>query len=121
MLEKMKQDFGIEVTGLETLPMDEHGIDVKKVIGTIREAVTHQQNWDVLESAYLGIYSFSQFVMWNDIKNRADDLARNKIVKSLMDGKLSWEATDMVIGDKVPEDNVFLPLPAESGSKGRGF
>ena len=114
MLEKMKQDFGIEVAGLETLPMDEHGIDVKKVIDTIRETVTHQQNWDVLESAYLGIYSFSQFVMWNDIKNRADDLARNKIVKSLMDSKLSWEATDMVIGDKVPEDNVFLPLPADA-------
>lgn len=114
MLEKMKQDFGIEVNGLDPLPADEHGIDVRKVLTIIRTAVMNQPKWDVLESAYLGIYSFSQFVMWNDIKNRSDDLARNKIVRSLMDGKLAWDAADMEIGNKVPEDNVFLPLPADS-------
>lgn len=114
MLEKLKQDFGIEVNGLDPLPMDEHGIDVRKVLTILRNAVMEQSGWDVLESAYLGIYSFSQFVMWNDIKNRSDDLEKNKIVKSLIDGKLSWSATDMEIGERVSESNVFLPLPADA-------
>lgn len=129
MLEKLKQDFQITVTGLDPLPMDEHGIDTRKVFTILRKAIMNQPRWDVLESATLGIFSFSQFVMWNDIRNRSDDLARNKIVRSLMDGKLCWEAQDMVIEERVPEDNVFLPLPAdasqlfaiEAATKGESF
>lgn len=114
ILEKLKQDFRISVPGLDPLPMDEHGIDVRKVFTILRKAVMQQARWDVLESAYLGIFSFSQFVMWNDMRNRSDDLARNKIVRSLIDGKLAWEAEDMQVGETVPEDGVFLPLSADA-------
>lgn len=114
MLEKLRQDFGITAAGLDPLPQDEHGIDTRKVFTILRKAVMGQPRWDVLESAYLGIFSFSQFVMWNDIRNRSDDLAKNKIVRSLMDGRLAWNAEDMAIGKKVPEDSVFLPIPADA-------
>ena len=114
MLEKMKQDFKLNISGLDPLPQDEHGIDTRKVFTVLRKAVMGQAKWDVLESAYLGVFSFSQFVMWNDMRNRTDDLARNKIVRSLMEGKLSWEARAMEIGQKVPEDHVFLPLSADA-------
>lgn len=114
MLEKLKQDFQISVSGLDPLPMDEHGIDTRRVFTILRKAVMNQPRWDVLESATLGIFSFSQFVMWNDIRSRSDDLARNKIVRSLMDGKLCWEARDMEIPDRVSEEGVFLPLPADA-------
>lgn len=114
MLEKMKQDFGITVSGLDPLPLDEHGIDMRTVFAVLRKAVMGQSRWDVLESAYLGIFSFSQFVMWNDIRNRSDDLSKNKIVKSLIDGKLSWEAEYMEMGDKVEEDGIFTPMAADS-------
>ena len=114
MLEKLKQDHRIIVSGLDPLPMDEHGIDLRRVFTIMRKAIMNQPKWDVLESAYLGIFSFSQFVMWNDIRNRSDELAKNKIVRSLMDGKLSWEPYDMTIGDSVPEDGVFLPMAADA-------
>ncbi len=114
MLEKLKQDFHITVAGLDPLPTDEHGIDIRRVFTTVRKAVMEQQRWDVLESAYLGIFSFSQFVMWNDIRNRSEDLVKNRIVRSLMEGKLCWAAKDMEIGDKVPESGVFLPLSADA-------
>ncbi|MBR2176729.1 MAG: DUF4011 domain-containing protein [Clostridia bacterium] len=129
ILEKLKQDFGITVGGLDPLPQDEHGIDTRMVFTIMRKAIMSQKNWDILESAYLGIFSFSQFVMWNDLKNRSDDLARNKIVQSLMEGRLTWQAEEMEIGKRVPEDNVFLPLPAdasqlyaiEAATKGESF
>jgi len=129
LLEKLKQDFEIDIQGLDPLPMDEHGIDTRKVYTIIRKAVMEKKNWDICESAYLGIFSFSQFVMWNDIRNRSEELAENKIVKSLMDGKLAWQAEEMDMGKRVPEDDVLLPLPAdasqlfaiESAGKGQSF
>lgn len=114
VLEKLKQDFGIVINGLDPLPQDAHGIDTRKIFTILRKGVMEQSRWDVLESAYLGIFSFSQFVMWNDIRNRSDDLARNKIVRSLIDGKLSWSAHDMQMDQRVPEDGVFLPIPADA-------
>ena len=114
ILEKLKQDFQIVINGLDILPEDEHGIDTRKVFTVVRKAVMEQKNWDVLESAYLGIFSFSQFVMWNDIRSRYDDLAKNKIVRSLMDGKLAWDAEEMEIGQQVDESGVFLPMPADA-------
>ncbi len=114
MLEKIKQDFGIEITGLDPLPADEHGIDMRLVFTVIRKAIMAQSRWDVLETACIGIFSFSQFVMWNDIRNRSDDLLKNKIVKSLMDGRLSWEPEPMVEEDKVDENNMLLPMAADA-------
>ena len=114
ILEKLKQDFNIEIKGLNVLPEDEHGIDTRKVFTIVRKAVMEQKNWDVLESAYIGIFSFSQFVMWNDIRSRYDDLAKNKIVSSLMEGRLQWEAEEMSIGEEVDENGVFLPMSADA-------
>ncbi len=114
LLEKMKQDFGINVSGLDPLPMDDKGVDLRRVFTVLRKALMGQDRWDVLESAYLGIFSFSQFVMWSDLRHRADALLSNKIVRSLIDGKLCWDAKPMVIGDRVPEDSTLLPMPADA-------
>lgn len=114
LLEKLSQDFGIGISGLDPLPQDEHGINTRQVLSVIRKAVMGQPRWDVLESAYLGIFSFSQFVMWNDIRNRSDELAKNKIVRSLMDGRLCWDAKPMTLGDQVSEEGVLLSLSADA-------
>ena len=129
LLEKLSQDFEITITGLDPLPTDEHGIDIRHVLTIIRKAIMSQARWDILESAYLGIFSFSQFVMWNDIRNRTDDLRENKIVISLIEGKLAFEPDDMTVGDKVDESEALLPLPAdasqlfaiEAAAKGASF
>ena len=114
ILEKLKQDFNIEIKGLNVLPEDEHGVDTRKVFTIVRKAIMEQKNWDVLESAYIGIFSFSQFVMWNDIRSRYGDLAKNKIVSSLMEGQLQWETEEMSIGDEVDENGVLLPMSADA-------
>lgn len=114
MLEKLKQDFGIVISGLDPLPEDVHGIDVRTVFNTVRKAVMSQSRWDVLESAYLGIFSFSQFVMWNDLRNRSGDLLKNKIVRSLMEGKLTWEAQSMTIPNQVSDEGLYLPMAADA-------
>ena len=114
LLEKLRQDFGIIVNGLDPLPLDDAGVDTRRVFTVLRNAIMAEKKWDVIESAVLGIFSFSQFVMWNDIRNRADDLKRNKVVSSLIDGKLTWEAEPMTLPDRVKEDGVYLPLSADA-------
>ena len=114
LLEKLKQDFGITVRGVDPLPMDEQGIDIRRVLTIVRQAVMGQPHWDVLETASIGIFSFSQFVMWNDIRNRAEDLMRNKVVSSLMEGKLTWQAQPLAMGKRVSEEDVLQPMPADA-------
>lgn len=114
MLEKMKQDFGIVINGLDPLPIDEHGMDIRKIFTILRQGIMNQRGWDIIESAFLGIFSFSQFVMWNDLKNRSDDLINNKVVKSLMDGKLSWEIENIEVGECVDEGDTILPIPVDA-------
>lgn len=129
VFEKLNQDFQIRIAGLETLPIDEHGIDTRKTFTIIRKGIMNQSRWDVLESAYIGIFSFSQFVMWNDIKNRADDLARNKIVHSLMEGKLVWKPESMNLNEYVSANDLYLPVSVDgsqmyavdSAAKGKSF
>ncbi len=129
ILEKLKQDFKINIEGLDPLPEDEQGIDTRKVFTIMRKAIMNQDRWDILESAYLGIFSFTQFVMWNDLRNRTEDLAKNKVVKSLMNGKIEWAVEEMEIGEKISEENVLLPIPADasqlfaidSAAKGQSF
>lgn len=114
LLQMMAQDFGIQIQGLDPLPQDAQGIDLRKVFTVVRKAVMEQPRWDVIPAAFLGIFSFSQFVMWNDLRNRSEDLQKNKIVRSLIDGHLAWNAQDMSPGEKVPEGDSLVPVPVDA-------
>ena len=130
----MRRDFGIDVSGLEELPEDEHGVDVRKVLTLFRRAIMRQKRWDVAPNAYLGLFSFSKFVMWHDIKARSKDLKRSRIVSGLMDGQLRQDrkgelpSADLLDRDYHPRD-VLCPISADSSQlsaicaagAGRGF
>ena len=88
----LRQNFGISVPGLDPLPTDESGVNVKLIYSIIRHCIKNQRKWDVEEQAILGIFSFNKFIMWNDIHNNAPKLTQNKIVSSLINGKIEWNA-----------------------------
>ena len=113
--EKLRQDFGIEFDEFsKTLPADENGVDVEKVFDAVKEAVSSLKGWEIVRSCVLGLFSFSQFVMWNDMHSHRDSIAQNKIVKSLINGQLEWEYENIASTGKVSEDDVFLPIVADS-------
>jgi len=118
LLEMLKQDFGITINGLEELPHDESGVDVIKIFNIIRRGIMSQSRWDLEEHVFLGIFSFSKFIMWNDIHNYADKLTENKIVKSLVSGKLEWETDGVPIepdlDKKYSPSEIVLPISADS-------
>lgn len=111
LLEFLKQTFDIRIHGLNPLPMDEHGLDMKKIFATVRYGIMDETMWDVIESGFIGNFSFSQFVMWNDIRSRSDILERNKVVRSLMNGAVDWDCT---IPEQVDTDEAYLPIAADA-------
>lgn len=119
LLEMLRQFFGIQISGLDPLPMDEKGIDLAQVFHVIRSAVMTKQRWDIVDFSFVGLFSFSQFIMWNDIKNRAEDLKKNKIVSSLSKGKLEWNDPDSFVpaeqlDDKYSPFDVVVPISADA-------
>lgn len=119
LLEMLKQDFGVTINGLDPLPTDEKGINLPLVFNTVRQAIMAKKRWDIVEMAFLGLFSFSQFIMWNDIRNRAEDLRRNKIVASLISGKMEWQPLESCVSpekldDAIKPGDMAVPMSADS-------
>ena len=118
LLEMLKQDFGISISGLTELPRDDSGVDVVKIFNIIRRGIMSQSRWNVEEHSFLGIFSFSKFIMWNDIHNNADKLIENKVAKSLVSGKLEWHTDGVPIetdlDNKYLPSEIVLPISADS-------
>ncbi|WP_211316055.1 DUF3320 domain-containing protein [Mangrovibacterium marinum] len=119
LLEMLRQDFGIAINGLEELPKDDSGVDVQKIFNIVRHGIMSQARWDVEEQAFLGTFSFSKFIMWNDIHNNAEKLAENKIVASLISGKLEWQVSELTeeafdFDHSHRPSDIALPINADS-------
>ena len=119
MLELLRQMFDITIGGLDPLPKDGNGIDTSLVFNTIRTKVMEQRNWDVIEQAVLGNFSFNKFIMWNDIHNNSDILCESPIVSSLMSGvvdpSVNVEITETEdLDKKFRAGDILLPISADS-------
>ncbi len=121
LIEYLKQKFGIDASKLYDIPKDEHGADVKKVLTTMRRLIMQMKNWDVYETASIGLFSFSKFVMWNDLVNNTEELKKNKVVKSLMEGNYLGEITESmnitITTQTDEEETLYAPLSSDSTQK----
>lgn len=110
LIEMLRQDFGINISGLDPLPYDENGVNLVNIFSIFRHAVMERKRWDVEELSFIGLFSFARFIMWNDIRNRSEDLKQNKVVASLMSGKMEWETTDSALYENVGNDALEYEL-----------
>ncbi len=100
LIEMLRTQFNLQLHGLNPLPQDESGVDLKLVFSTVRRAVMSMPLWDVEEVAFIANFSFSSFVMWNDLRSRFDKLTENKVVRALVDGRY----TDYCVDDVQPSE-----------------
>lgn len=117
LLEKLRQDFGLTITGLDPLPTDESGVDVDAVFHILRQAVMNLPRWDVEEQFFLGTFSFNKFILWNDIHSHTEKLRESPIVEGLLEGKLkeSLQILDLENLDlHYKPSDILLPIPADS-------
>lgn len=119
LLEMLRQNFGINVPGLESLPKDKSGVNIRLIYSIFRNSLKNLPKWDVEEQAILGIFSFNKFIMWNDIHNNSDKLMQNKLVQSLVNGKIEFEVDDTLtdaadLDKKLSPADIVLPISADS-------
>lgn len=119
LMEFLRQNFDIDINGLNPLPLDTSGVNVPLIFAIFRDALKNQKRWDVEEECLLGIFSFSKFLMWNDIHNHRNELAQNEIIRSLASNKLTWTpsapATDLNrIDRKVSPAATAIPVDVDS-------
>jgi len=85
LLQLLRTNFELRVTGLDAIPVDEKGVDVARVLQAFRLAVAEIPKWEVLEQAHLGIFSFTKYLMWRDLQDRTEQLKANRVVRHLID------------------------------------
>ncbi|MBJ9953968.1 DUF4011 domain-containing protein [Acinetobacter baumannii] len=85
LLQLLRQDFEIEVSGLDPLPTDGSGIDVNAVLQIVRRAVVHMRGWEVTVEAAIGQFSFSKYLMWRDLSLRIQQLKEQAVVHHLIE------------------------------------
>lgn len=120
LLELLKQDHGLVIPGLDPLPEDDAGLDVPLILRRVREAIRDINRWDVVDEIRIGLFSFTKFLMWRDLSERAGDLMKNAVVDHLVnrpgqvfDAGGSFPDADRLDEYRAPTDT-FCPLPADS-------
>lgn len=119
LLEFLRQNYDITIEGLNPLPLDGSGVDVPLIFAIVRDALKTQKRWDVEEECVLGTFSFSKFLMWNDIHSHREELRQSEIINSLVANRLTWTPTPVASDLKDIDMNVSpidtaLPVPVDS-------
>ncbi|KAA3611448.1 MAG: DUF4011 domain-containing protein [Planctomycetota bacterium] len=120
LLEKLRSEFGLDVSSLRELPLDEAGLDLRKILNGFRRAVRDLDPWDVEEQACIGLFSFTKFLMWLDLEERSDALMQNQAVRFLVerpeeafDGDSPFPKLEDLDQTKKP-DELYCPREADS-------
>lgn len=102
LLEMMRQTFELEIPSLSPVPENEEDmVDWQRVFDILRTCIAEinekrsaSTQWEIVEECMIGIFSFTKFVMWNDIHSNANVLARQPIISSLIEGRLTFSEND---------------------------
>jgi len=138
LLEFLKRDFDLRIPELEgELFQDHSGIDITRILETMRRKVRDVAGFEVIEELALSTFSFAKYLMWKDLVDRSEQLRRNRLVNHLIDGaEESYGVTDggtpvapeEIDRRRLPRD-LLTPMPADSSqlaavltaSEGRDF
>lgn len=118
LMEFLRQNYDITIGGLDPLPLDHSGVDVPRIFAIIRDALKSRHRWDVEEECVLGTFSFSKFMMWNDLHNHHDRMAESSVIEAMANGELISGVGGMpdpgeTDGTLSPADTA-LPVPVDS-------
>ena len=133
LLAMLAHDFDLR-TGLADVPeLDDGTVDVRAVLDAFRAAAMAMPRWEVEESAWIGFFSFTKYLMWLDLAAR-EELLQSPVLRHLVERPGASFVQDV---PEVPRDElddvdpatVYCPKDADSsqlaavlaGAAGRTF
>ena len=116
LFEYLKQTFEIEFEGLEDFISSDSHLDLQRIFSIIRGGLLKKPNWNVLEECLIGVFSFSKFVMWNDIHTHGTRMQETPIVDALVESDLLLSDDDEAadLDATVAPSDLCTPLPFDS-------
>ena len=120
LLQLLRQDFEIEITGLDPLPTDGSGVDVNAVLQIVRRAVVNMRGWEVTAEAAIGQFSFAKYLMWRDLSLRIQQLKEQAVVNHLIETpREPFKKQDAFphpteLDQKYQPQQLFTPLSSDS-------
>ena len=111
LLEFLKQDFGIDIRGV-----DGKGLTPKEIIAVFRAKTANMKGWLVYEDVYLSQFTFARYAMWADVKNNVKLYSKNPLIASLITNtnRLPENKLSAVSEDDGDPCEVLTPLPCDS-------
>jgi lambda repressor-like predicted transcriptional regulator len=86
LLEKLRQELGLELPDLANPPVDQYGIDVAATFRAVREALAAAEvPFAVRETLDLGVLQFAKFVLWKDLDEHWERFLTNPLVRHLVE------------------------------------
>lgn len=111
LLEFLKQEFGIDVRGV-----DGKGLTPKEILAVFRAKTANMKGWTVYDDIYLAQFTFARYAMWADVKNNVNEYRKNPLIASLLtnSNKLVNNKISGVNEDDCEPCKVITPLPCDS-------
>jgi len=124
LINKLKEDYGLEFPLIEdNLPTDEHGIDIRLILDHFMEVISkYDSSWRIKNSAYIGHFSYSKYLMWKDLEDLDLDtlIKKHKLFAKLVDpehrqynGGYTFPKDDLLDEQYHPGD-ILCPVSADS-------
>ena len=131
LFEYLKQTYEMEFEGLEEAISSDNTFDLQQIFSIIREGLVKKPNWNVMEECMIGIFSFSKFVMWNDIHSHGDKMRQSPIIDAMVENDIIpvQEENKMDLDEAIKPSDMCMPLPFDSSqlsaivesTKGKSF
>ena len=111
LLEFLKQEFGIDIRGVEG-----KGLTPSEIAAVFRAKTANMKGWVVYGDIYLAQFTFARYAMWADVKENVGAYRKNALIDSLIcnknklgENKLAGASED----DSDPAD-ILVPLSCDS-------
>ena len=111
LLEFLKQDFGIDVRGLEG-----KGLSPVEIIAVFRAKTANMKGWYVYDDVYLSQFTFARYAMWADVKDNVTKYRKNALIDSLLTNTNKLAGNKLTGADEDDSDpaEILVPLPCDS-------
>ncbi len=114
LMECLRQKCDVQVPDLSNLPKDENGnVDLQATLDLLCKSFDDMPAWQIVDEAMLGIFSFTKFVIWNDLHTHHDTIGEHPMVKSLVDGAYTVTTPPSTPNDMLATQ-LTVPVPADN-------
>lgn len=119
LLEFLYREYNLDMRGLSGVALDGAG-SISAVIARIKKEVSDRKGWRVIDDVFLNTLSFTNYLMWNDVRHHIDKMKESPLIRSLVSNSLDPECICRADGEQTSDnayaeqERMYLPISADS-------